>query len=167
MEQTSKIIDFPGDNRQHRRINKSVIDFGLSKEEAAFTREEVTHTMDDNKILEKYLDKVDQDRRDVEIRIIQDRRESEKRIEEQRKLSEERIENRFNKVMDSLEKTNNKIDSQIEFIRTKLDTSVEKIDTKVDEKLTQIDTKYESLKWWILGTCLATILAIGAMLYSK
>lgn len=153
MEQNSKIIYIPTYEKQKRLINNG-IDLGLSKSEVAFTREEAD-TMDDNKILEKYLDKVDQDRRDVEIKIIQDRRESEKRIEEQRRLSEERMENRFNEVMNSWQKTNDKIDITYNRLENKLDSSVKGMEDK-------LDNTYK----WIIGTCIATIIGIAAMVIS-
>lgn len=116
---------------------------------------EEADTMDDNKILEKYLDKVDQDRRDMEIRLTQDRRESEKRIEEQRRLSEERMESRFNEVMNSWQKTNDKIDITYNRLENKVDSSVKGMEDK-------LDNTYK----WIIGTCIATIIGIAAMVIS-
>ncbi|MDU1077151.1 MAG: hypothetical protein E7A11_04310 [Clostridium sp.] len=97
--------------------------------------------MNENNILEKYMDKVDQDRRDQEIRITQNMQLMEQRITEERRLSEERIEKKFNETMQSIKETNLSIDS----------------------KFDKLESKYENLKWWIMATCLATILGIVAI----
>ena len=51
-------------------------------------KKEVFPNMDDNKILEKYLDRVDQDRRDQEERLSKNMQLMEHRISEERKASE-------------------------------------------------------------------------------
>lgn len=63
--------------------------------------EEASH-MENDKILEKYMDMINQDRRDMEKRLIDDRRESESRIDETVK----RIENKIDKQNDKIEANN-------------------------------------------------------------
>ena len=102
---------------------------------------EVEYEMNDEKILEKYMDKIDQDRREQEQRLSQSIQSMEQRIVEERRLSEERMEKRYLDVMKAVEKTNDNIDNKIEDIRK-------------DNKET---------KKWIIGLCLTTILGIDAM----
>lgn len=105
------------------------------------TSERGRSKMDENQILEKYMDKVDQDRRDqeqrlsnsiqsMEQRLNEDRKLMEQRIVEERRLSEDRMEKRFNETMEALKETNKKMDSTNK---------------------------------WITGTCIATIIGIAAM----
>ncbi|MBY6931692.1 hypothetical protein [Clostridium botulinum] len=115
--------------------------------------------MDDNKIIEKYMDKIDQDRREqeqrlsnniqsMENRLFEDRKLMEQRITEERRLSEERMEKRFNETMESIKNTNHKIDS---------------LENKLDDKTDKMLEKVDSTNKWIMGTCIATILAVAAI----
>lgn len=130
----NKVVDgcFGRNNIQNSNSSSLAVDEYIESEE---------DIMDDNKLLEKYMDKIDQDRRDTEKRIsdsierfenkvVQDRKESEARIEKRISEAEHRIENRFNSTMDSVEKLNDKI---------------------------------ENTNKWIIGTCIATILAVAAI----
>lgn len=114
-------------------------------------KEEVFN-MDENKILEKYLDKIDKDRREQEERLsrnielyekrIHDERiELEKRVIEDSKSREERMEKRFMEVMNSLEKIN----------------------SKMDEKIDKMSEKIDSTNKWITGLCISTIVGIAAI----
>lgn len=110
---------------------------------------EVATDLDDSKILEKYIDKVDQDRRDQEERIASSISHMEKRITEERRLSEERMEKRFNETMNVMRETN----SQINKLEEKLDNKTEKMIEKID-----------SSNKWIIGICISTIIGIAAMI---
>ncbi|MBZ9690900.1 hypothetical protein [Clostridium sp. M14] len=118
--------------------------------------------MDDNKIIEKYMDKIDQDRREqeqrlsnniqsMENRLFEDRKLMEQRITEERRLSEERMEKRFNEAIESIKNTNHKIDS---------------LENKLDDKTDKMLEKVDSTNKWIMGTCIATILAVAAIAVS-
>ena len=102
---------------------------------------EVSITMNSDDLLKNYMDKVDQDRRDQETRLTQSMQLMEQRITEERRLSEERMEKKFNETMQSIKDTNSNIDS----------------------KFDKLESKYENLKWWIMATCLATIVGIAAI----
>ncbi|NFN14580.1 hypothetical protein FDB56_06615 [Clostridium botulinum] len=119
----------------------------------------VAMDMNEDKLFEKYMDKVDQDRRDqeqrlsknielMEQRLSEDRKLMEQRIIEERRLSEERMEKRFNEAMDSIKNTNHKIES---------------LENKLDEKTEKMLEKVDSTNKWIMGTCIATILAVAAI----
>ncbi|MCR1962970.1 hypothetical protein NSA28_04970 [Clostridium perfringens] len=108
--------------------------------------------MDENKILEKYLDKIDKDRREQEERLSKNIELSEKRVHDERielerriiedsKAREERMEKRFTEVMNSLEKTN----------------------TKIDEKIDKMSEKIDNTNKWIVGLCISTIIGIAAI----
>lgn len=63
------------------------------------------YSMDNDKILEKYMDMVNQDRRDMEKRLMEDRRESEARSEE-----------RFARLEKKIDSLSDKIDSHKSFL---------------------------------------------------
>lgn len=141
----SNIRKFPG-KTEEKDIYPIYTNGGLSDNingEGNFEikKEVAVSTMDENRILEKYMDKIDQDRRDQEERLSNNIKLMENRITEERRLSEERMEKRFNKAMESLEKTNDKI---------------ENLESNLTEKI-------DSTNKWIIGTCLATILGIAAL----
>lgn len=102
--------------------------------------EEVVYTMDENKLLEKYIDSAEQNRRDMEQRLMEDRRESEKRLTDERRLSEERMEKRFNETMNKLDKLDGRID--------------------------KMEGKLEGTSKWITALCITTIVGIAAMAVS-
>lgn len=131
----------------------------ISNIESEYNLEREETAMDENKILEKYLDKVDQDRRDqeqrlsnnmqsMENRLFEDRKLMEQRITEERRLSEDRMEKKFNEAMEALKSTNAKIDN----LDIKLDTETQKTIDKID-----------STNKWIIGTCIASVLAVAGI----
>lgn len=110
--------------------------------------QEVALDMDENKLLEKYLDKVDQDRRDQELRLNSNMEKMEERLSKERIASEERLEKLFSMTMESIKETNDKID---------------KINEKIDSKVELMYQKLDDTNKWIIGTCIATILAVAAI----
>lgn len=132
--------------------------------------EEVVCDMDENKLLEKYLDKVDQDRREQEQRLNSNMEKLEERLSKERIASEERLEKLFNATMESIKDTNNKIDkideklgSKIDSINDKIDSKIDSINNKIDSKVDLMYEKMDSTNKWIIGTCIATILAVAAI----
>ena len=123
------------------------------------SNKEVSVDMDDNKLLEKYLDKVDQDRREQEQRLNSNMEKLEERLSKDRIASEERLEKLFNATMDSIKGTNAKIDS----INDKIDTKIDNLNNKIDSKVDLMYEKMDSTNKWIIGTCIATILAVAAI----
>lgn len=126
---TTKIINFPKEKRENAIINNLNKLNDVSREECM--------KLDENKLLEKYLDKIDQDRRDQENRLSKNVQLMEERVEKRTRETEERIEKKFIETMNALKETNDKIN-------------------KLDEKI-------ESTNKWIIGVCLSTILGIAAM----
>ena len=120
---------------------------------------EVSVDMDENRLLEKYLDKVDQDRRDQELRLNSNMEKLEERLSKERIASEERLENLFKMTMESIKDTNDKIDK----IDEKLDSKIDSINNKIDSKIDLMYEKMDSTNKWIIGTCIATILAVAAI----
>lgn len=111
-------------------------------------KEEVSSNMDDNKLLEKYMDSVNQSIRDMEQRNIQDKREREQRIIQCQQLSEERMEKRFLEAMDAVKNQNEIISSAI---------------AKFDDKIDKMDSKIDDSKKFIVSISLTTILSIAAL----
>ena len=136
--------------------------------------------MENNELMLRLIEKVEQSNQQIksdlvesEKKMTEDRRESEKRIEIQRQLSEERTDKKFNETMDTIKNQNTimakhdeKIDNKLDKIDTKLDTKFDKMDTKIDTKLTDMQTEIRGTNKWIIGTCIATIIGIAAMIIS-
>ena len=129
-------------------------------------REIVGDYMEGNQYFEKYLERLEQDRRDLEKRlnntIIQsekrihvERVEFEKRILKDRKESEIRLNKSIDQILSSLEQHNRKIDGTIEKLENKIDRNTESMNNKIDAN-----------NKWIMGVCLTTILSIAAMVIS-
>ncbi|XZM33952.1 hypothetical protein ACSXAY_02625 [Clostridium perfringens] len=126
----------------------------------------VGDNMDENQFLNKYLDKVDQDRRDQEERlnnaiiesekrIHEERVEFEKRILKDRKESEERLEKKFDQLINYIEKNSTKLEDKITNLEQEFKNTSEKLEGKIDNN-----------NKWIIGVCLTTILSIAALVVS-
>lgn len=124
------------------------IDYNIEKSSDTKVLEGGNVYMDENKILEKYLDKMDQDKRDQEERLSKNMQLMEQRITEERRLSEERMEKRFNDAMEAVKSTN---------------LNIEKLQDKLEEKTNSTIEKIDSTNKWIIGTCIATILGIAGI----
>lgn len=121
--------------------------------------EKAVDSMDENRILEKYLDKVDQDRREQELRLNSNMEKMEQRLSKERIDSEERLEKLFISTMESIKETNQKIDT----INNNIDNKIDSINQKIDNKIDLMYEKMDSTNKWIIGTCIATILAVAAI----
>lgn len=101
--------------------------------------------MDNNKLLEMYISKVNQDQVDLK----QDMRESEKRIENHVIASEKRMEERFNRIQDLIEAQNAKID---------------KVDDKIDSVKDDIHkTTIEQYRFWI-GLVISIVIGVAGII---
>lgn len=116
------------------------------------SEEEGKSVMNENDYLQKYIDKMDVDRREQEKRLSESMKLMEQRITEERRLSEERMESKFNKIIDALEKTN---------ITTQ--NAVKEIETKFDENRKEIEVKLNENNKFMRNMQITTILGIGAM----
>jgi len=104
----------------------------------------VVNTMDNNEILEKYIEKVDRDQSDLRSDI----RESERRTSERMAMVEERMDNRLNRIEDLIGQTNRDVS--------------EKYD-KLYDKMLEIEPKTTTILRWNIGVSIATIIGIAAM----
>lgn len=164
---TKKTIPFPTThlNKEVERLKSQGIirdNVKANKTYSIGIEKEVAWDMDENKLLEKYLDKVDQDRRDQEIRLNSNMENMEERLSKEKIESEKRLEKLFNATMESIKDTNNKIDK----INEKLDNKIDSINNKIDSKVDLMYEKMDSTNKWIIGTCIATILAVVAIAVS-
>ena len=91
--------------------------------------------------VQKYIDRLDIDRRESEKRIQLSMDSLKRELREDRQLMEQRIDQDRSSSEERMEK-------RFSEAMTRFDKSVDKVD---------------SLKWWILGVCLTTILGIAAM----
>lgn len=119
----SKIIERPD-------VKSNVVEFrrnentkrSIHTDEFNITEREVSVELDDNKLLEKYMDKLDQDNRDQEKRISNSIQHMEQRITEERRLSEERMEERYKQLISAIESSNKKSGESIIRTENKFDS---------------------------------------------
>jgi len=118
--------------------------------------------MDNNQILEKYIDKVDRD----QAALREDIRESERRTAERIADIEQKMDARLNRIEDMIAKSNDRLDSKISSVEGKL----ESLDTKMDAKFEAFRGELREHRFFkismalgILGVCLATIYGIATM----
>lgn len=115
--------------------------------------------MDNDKILEKYLDSSNQDRRDMEKRLMEDRRESESRITEERRLSEGRMEKRFDETMKAVNALNTNIDN----LNSSIDTKITTLTNNIDLKINSLEGKVNENNKFLRNLSISTILSIAAL----
>lgn len=102
--------------------------------------------MENDKILEKYIESVDKDRREMEKRLTEDRREMERRLTEERRLSEDRIDKRMDQVLNTVEKYS-----------TDIKLTIDKIETKVEENSKHVRSLALTTLWSVIGVSVALI----------
>ena len=98
--------------------------------------------------IQKYIDRLDEDRRDMEERLRDEQKASEQRRIEERK--------EFRKEMSDMR-------SEMREGFKDLGSRITKIEDKVESKMDNLYARMDSLKWWIISVCLATIIGIAAM----
>lgn len=113
---------------------------------------EVTADMDENKILEKYMDKVDQDRRDQDERIYKNMQHMEQRITEERRLSEERLNKKYEDLLKVIEASNNNTNSKLEKLQSNFNDEIKEIKNDIKDNTKEVR-----------NISITTILAIAAM----
>lgn len=109
----------------------------------------------DMDILEKYIDKMDRDQSDLRNDIRASEERTERRIErlEQLILSQnQNMENRF----DSLEQ-------KFEQKEVNIENKILRLESKLDQTKTDMENKFDSLNKWVMGTSIATLVGIAAM----
>ena len=172
-----QVLKMPATERsQHMPSNKKIFhDFRPS---AIHNPPEILHNGDAGGVfyvnLEKYIERLDQDRRETEERIRNEQQASEqRRVEEQKAMEQRRIEEQkameirrseerkeFREEMASMRlemrEGFNRLESRIDNVEAKLGLRIDSVEGKLDMRI-------DSLKWWILGVCLATIVGIAAM----
>ena len=152
------VLDFKLPNGSDGAVGKSE-SIKFSKRDSLDSSQSLTidggETMDHNKILEKYIDTVDKDRREMEKRITEERREMEKRITEERRLSEERMENRFNETMVSIKE-----------LSANVNKSVEKLENKVENTSNHIRNLTLTTIWSVVGISVAVMALVLTVIFS-
>ena len=93
--------------------------------------------MDSNELLKAYIEKVDRDQSDLRSDI----RESERRTSAKIDNIERRMDGRLNRIEDMISNSINKNNEKIEALESKIDGKA----------------------CWVVGTCIATIIGIAAM----
>lgn len=102
-----------------------------------FKNEEINSKMNENDILKSYIEKVDRDQSDLRADI----RESENRTSEKINRIEERMDVRLNRIEDMIKQSTE----------------------QNSDNLKSLEKEVHSKLGWVIATCLATIIGIGAM----
>lgn len=116
--------------------------------------------MDNNKILEMYISKVDKDSSEIK----QDIRNIETRMDE-----------RLNRIEDMISTQNNNMNAIINELSTRIDSKLDKLDSKVEQKTNLLNDKVDRVKedigkeatersrYWI-GITVSVIVGIGGII---
>ena len=113
--------------------------------------------------LEKFIDRLDQDRRETEERIRAEQQASEqRRVEEQKAMEQRRIEEQ--KAMELRRAEERKeFREEMASMRIEMREGFNRLESRIENVETKLDTRIDNLKWWVLSVCLATVIAIAAM----
>lgn len=155
------VVPFP----QHENIGTSAMKYddylpNIYNSELKDYRQEQSaslegQNMDNNELLNRYIEKFDRDQSDLR----QDIRESEKRINERTMAVEERMDNRLNRIEDLIQ-------SQITTMNQKFDGADKKIDTiktSVDQKIDNVKMSIDSTNKWIIGMAITVMIGVAAI----
>lgn len=125
-----------------RELDKALIE----KAEMKVSQKEVLD-MDENKLLEKYMDKIDADQRELKTDV----REREERIDKRVTESESRMDARLDRIENMITSQNEKFD---------------KIDGKITRVNEEVGNKLEDYRKFLWGIAISIFLAIAAMIVS-
>lgn len=112
-------------------------------------------SMNENELLKTYMDKVDQDQRDLKSEM----REREARISDEIAKSEKRMDERMAHIEELLE-------HNIEKISDKVDNSSKEMMRKYDESMQKYDDSVKEIKnnrLQIFGIAIATVISVAAV----
>lgn len=119
-------------------------------------------SMNESKLLELYISKVDKDQGDLRSDI----RASEQRTSEKISSIESRMDERLNRIEDLILRSNENTDRKISIIENKIDTTDKNIDAKLEVFRTDLrEHKFFKITMaiGIIGVCLATIIGMATM----
>lgn len=120
---------------------------GLKPRYGAYSNAKEASVMDQDKILEIYISKIDKDQSELK----KDIREREERTEKYIRESEERMERRLQNIESLIEKQNEKLNETVERQNAKMDEIKEKVETGIHEN--------KKFMWGIVITILLSIIA--------
>lgn len=111
--------------------------------------------MENNNLLEKYIEKVDRDQSDLRSDI----RASEERTSKNLSEVQQRMDVRLNRIEDLLIKQNQSFEVKFDKLENKIDTKVNNLETKMDDN--------RKFMWGIVVTiivsCVATAISVASM----
>ncbi|MCL2357297.1 MAG: hypothetical protein FWC70_09105 [Defluviitaleaceae bacterium] len=127
--------------------------------------------------LQKYIDRLDQDRRESEKRVQdgmttlkselrEDRQQMEQRIESSRQQMEQRMESRMQGIDERMEQLEQRTEQREQRMDKRFSESMARLDKVADESAAQFDKvmgEVSSYKRWVFGIGLTTMLSIAAM----
>lgn len=96
---------------------KQETEYGRRKNRRSVDIEEEDANMDENKLLEKYMDKIDSDQRELKAEV----REREERIEKRIAESERRIDLKLERIENMISEQNKKMDDVKDSVNQKMD----------------------------------------------
>ena len=155
------ILNFPsqsmtnGEAGEYHNTYKNIDSIEEDIESNNKSNVEEGNVMDNNDLLSKYMDKVDQDRRD-----------SDSRNETRLSNIEERMDNRLNRIEDNIKSYTESVSKSISDLDAKMDLKVSGMQTKMENKLTQLEGKIDNNNKFILGIAISTIIGIAAIVLS-
>lgn len=109
---------------------------------------------------QKYIDKLDQDRHDMEVRLREESQASEQRFAKSLDGLEQKFANFIAEDKEARRQIEQRMDARIE----KLDDRIEKLLDKMDKETDKISGKIDGMRKWVLGISLTAFLGIAAMI---
>lgn len=148
-----------GDNKIHEKTNTYVPE---EKDVENFTNFEYNNinTLNDNEVkpkmneenyIEKLINRIEQDNKEIRDRREQDRIDNDKKL---------------NKFLDVLKEDRKESEARLNGDMKEIRASIKDMSSKLDSTADKLESKFENLKWWIIATCIATIIGIAAMVVS-
>ncbi|MFL0198291.1 hypothetical protein ACJDU8_22400 [Clostridium sp. WILCCON 0269] len=138
----------------------SLGDANKEKESSGDKSEDIN--MDDNRLIEKYIDSANQNMRDMEKRLTEDRHESERRIEEQRKLSEERMEKRYSEILENTKLSEERMEKRFNESMEAIKYQNEKID-KLGDKINSNAKELRNISVTTIWSMIGIVVAIAGL----
>lgn len=123
--------------------------------------------MDDNKMLELHLNKIESDSKELktDMRTIEKRMDDRlNRIEDMVKDQNKQFDEKFDKILNKIDSFNDKMDLKVSNLDAKIDTKYTMLDNKIDNLDKEIKTNHtELVRFWI-GIGVSIVVGLGSII---
>lgn len=146
MSEISKVVDF--NHYEKAKRSRDIIKIPFNNHHSEVDLQKERRKMDNEKLLEKYMDKIDADQRDLKS----DMRASEERLHNHTLEMEKRVEANIAKSVESLQDFQKEVGSRFDRMEDKIDNN--------QKFMWGILYSVIGMCVAIIGTCVATVVAV-------